>query len=385
MTVHSKIGPSSLHRLLNCPASYKLSQKYPAGGSSFYAAEGTVAHSIIETELEDSMVSGVPKPGTIIEEEGHQIIVDDEMISGVEQMIAFCDPLKEGADLIWVEARVDLGSLWNGKPPEPIFGTVDFAAYDKDNDVLYVVDFKYGRIPVSPFDNPQAMAYALGACFQMGRFPKHVVMVIIQPRGKDNNAVKISNITGLDLRLWADEVLKPGVDACFRQDAGFATGDHCRFCPAKIDCPALYALAKKASRVEFGEMPADPMTYTDAQLGETLDQIEILSWWFEQVRAEASGRIEKGRTVPNWKLVPKRAMRKWEEGAEEHLLADGAYYELKPKSPAQVEKIDRKFYQEMVEKGFVSAQSSGTTLTPESDPRQAVKTKSAKEEFGRIE
>ena len=387
MTQHSKIGPSALHRLLNCPASHKLSQKYPKGSSSSYAAEGTVAHGIVENALGDAVIDMRPDVGDVVTEDGHDVIVDQDMLDGADQMIAFCEPLRDEADTYWVEKRVDLGKLWDGNPPEPIFGTVDFAAHNSVEDCLYVVDFKYGRIPVSPFDNPQAFAYALGACYELGRFPASVVIVIIQPRGQDNLPVKMSTITGLDLMMWAHETLKPGVEALFKQDARFATGDHCRFCPAKIDCPALYALAKKTSRVEFGELPPDPVSFSDNELGEVLDSVEVLSWWFQQVRAEASGRIEKGISVPNWKLVPKRANRSWKDAGavEETLEPYGEFFDLKLKSPAQVEKINRNIYERLVEEGMVDKKSSGTTLAPENDPREAAKTKSARDEFGMID
>lgn len=387
MTEHSSIGPSALSRLLNCPASHKLAQKYPPGGSSVYAAEGTVAHGIVENALGDNMIDLRPDVGDIVTEDGHDITVDQDMLDGADQMIAFCEPLRAAAQRYWVEQRVNLENLWGGNPPEPIFGTVDFAAYQKSEDVLYVVDFKYGRIPVSPFDNPQAFAYALGACYELGRFPAHVIIVIVQPRGNDNSPVKIAQIAGLDLMMWAEEVLKPGVDALFSDSAPFATGDHCRFCPAKIDCPALYALAKKTSRVEFGELPPDPMKFTDAELGEILNSVEILGWWFEQVRAEASGRIEKGKPVPNWKLVPKRAMRKWADTRMVEKLLDGNPNAFKSVliSPTQLEKKDPHVYGVLVEEGMVDKTSSGTTLVPDNDPREAAKQRSAREEFGVIE
>jgi hypothetical protein len=348
-----------------------------------YAAEGVVAHGIIEGEL-GAIGYARPAVGDVVTEDGHEITVDQGMLDGVDQMVAFCEPLAKEADQTWVEARVDLGELWAGSPPEPIFGTVDFAAYHPHTDTLYVVDFKYGRLPVSPLDNPQAFAYALGACYELGIFPANVVISIIQPRGKDNNPVKVAHLSGLDLMMWSQDVLKPGVDACFQQAAPFATGDHCRFCPAKIDCPALYELAKKTSRTEFGEIPPDPMTLSDTDLGQILDQIEILGWWFEQVRAEASGRIEKGKSVPNWKLVPKRAMRKWAPGAEDFLEDFDAAWVKKLKTPTQVEKVSKKYYDELVEEGLITKTSSGTTLVPDNDPRDAAKSKRAKDEFDAI-
>ena len=46
-------------------------------------------------------------------------------------------------------------------------------------------------------------------------------------------------------------------------------------------------------------------------LSHALDKAELVVAWVNLVRAEASQRADKGETIPNWKLVPKRAMRKW--------------------------------------------------------------------------
>lgn len=389
MNQHSKIGPSALHRLLACPGSHKLAQTKPHGGSSSYAAQGTVAHTIIEAQLSDDVIqSPAFDVGDVIVEEGHQIVVDEEMLEGVREMVAFCEPLKTNATQHWIEARVDLAPLWDGDPPEPIFGTTDFGAFHAETDTLYVVDFKYGRLSVSPHDNPQAFAYTLGLVFELGHVPANVVVVIIQPRGQDGQTVKMVALSGLDLMIWADTVLKPGVNALFDPNPGLRPGDHCRFCPAKIDCPALYELAQKAARTDFSTLPADPMTFTNDELAHVLNNAEAISLWIDAVRAEASGRIEKGQKLPNWKLVPKRAVRRW---ADEVFVAEvledtpDAWAAPKLKSPTQVEKVDPDAYRRLESVGMVDKSSSGTTLVPDLDPRIAVTNKSAKEEFSAIE
>jgi hypothetical protein len=385
MAEHSVIGPSALHRLLACPASHRLG-KDKERKPSVYAAQGSVAHQIIEGELGTAMIDERPKVGDIITYEGFDIEVDQEMLDGVDQMVAFCEALSQDASREWVEQKVQLAPLWDGEPPEPIFGTVDYAAYVSATDTLYVVDFKYGRLPVHPEDNPQAYAYALGACYELNRFPAHVVIVIVQPRGQDDSAVKVSHITGLDLLMWAKETLKPGVEALFSDTAPFATGDHCRFCPAKINCPALYELAKKTSRTQFTNLPPDPIDFTDEELSEILDNIEVLAGWFEAVRAEASGRLENNKKVPGWKLVPKRAMRKYtdQKVVEQLLDHNSMVWDRKLKSPTQVEKVDPEQYETLVERGLIDKVSSGTTLAPDHDPREAVRGRSGRAVFGKL-
>lgn len=386
MTQHSRIGPSALGRLLACPGSHKLSATKPPGASSSYAAEGTVAHSIIEERLTGTAVLDL-SPGDVITEEGHEVTIDEDLLDGVDQMVRFCEELKEGATKLWIEARVDLAPLWGEDPaPEPFFGTVDFGAYHPATDTLYVVDFKYGRLSVSP-ETPQTRAYALGAVFELGFYPATVVLVIIQPRGQDNQAVKISALTGLDLLMWARETLKPGIEALYGQAPPLVSGDHCRFCPAKIDCPALYALAKEAAKTDFSHIPPDPMTFTDAELAHVLNNAEVIAQWIEAVRAEVSGRIEKGAKVPNWKLVPKRGVRRWSDpkAVESILAAEDWAFAKKLLSPTQIEKAGKDHYDDLVERGFVDKSSSGTTLVPDLDPRVAVAGIAGRDEFSVVD
>jgi Protein of unknown function (DUF2800) len=381
-TVHSAIGPSALGRLLACPGSHRLSRNKPPGASSSYAAQGTVAHALIEGRLAGTAVLE-PDIGDVILEEGFEITVDEDMLEGVEQMVLFCEKLKERATEVWVEARVDLAPLWSPEPPpEAIFGTADFGAYHPDTDTLYVVDYKHGRLSVSA-ETPQTRAYGLGMVYELGFFPTNVVLVIIQPRGQDRDLVKISAMTGLDLWMWALEVLKPGVDALFGSAPVLATGDHCRFCPAKIDCPALHELAKQTARTDFSHIPPDPMTFTPDELAKVLNNAEVIAQWIDAVRAEASGRIEKGVKIPNWKLVPKRAMRRWADPktVEEYLQGTPQAFQSKLRSPTQIEKLDKDAYEDLVEKGFVDASSSGTTLVPDMDPRAAIQNLSGRDEF----
>lgn len=50
-TKHARCSASAAYRWINCPGSVALSDQCPDPGSSSYADEGTVAHSLAELKL----------------------------------------------------------------------------------------------------------------------------------------------------------------------------------------------------------------------------------------------------------------------------------------------------------------------------------------------
>ena len=67
---------------------------------------------------------------------------------------------------------------------------------------------------------------------------------------------------------------------------------------------------------------------------------------------------------------------------------DGTNFDYSNDAPglrAEIEKLNPEVYQEVLELGYVTQQSSGTTLVPDHDPRTAVKGRSGREDFDVIE
>ena len=103
--------------------------------------------------------------------------------------------------------------------------------------------------------------------------------------------------------------------------------------------------------------------------------------------AHAHQEALAGRSPTGWKLVAKRAMRKWKSEDEVAAslsltfdLEDDQIFDKKLRSPAQVEKLLPKDKRADMD-AFVTKESSGLVLVAESDPRQPAKPDAA-EEFG---
>jgi hypothetical protein len=232
MTAHSLLGASGSYRWLACSGSYALSKTAPHRPSSIYAATGTLAHTHIEeaakagkTELDPGVL------GEMWQVEGHIGVIDQDFIDGVNVMLAYIN-----VDATWkkIEFRVSLDQYFARRaPPTPLFGTVD-AALLHNRETLEIVDYKNGAgVLVSPVENPQLLYYAAGVMLQLPRAQRELVQVIkltiVQPHAAGVAPIRSWEISPVDLLLWIDDVLVPGVDACAKPDAPLNAGKWCRF------------------------------------------------------------------------------------------------------------------------------------------------------------
>lgn len=358
MSAHSHIGASSMSRWSKCPGSVRLSRGIESV-SSKYAEEGTLAHEIAADLLlgRDSKVKATDEMMEAI------CVYVDEVDSLVGTIANF---------IIEVEKKFDLSSVHPG-----LFGTADCVVYDPNKKKLYVYDYKHGAgISVEVENNSQLMYYGLGALISMNVPCEEVELVIVQPRcPHPTGKIRRWCFPAIDLIDFQAD-LKEFAEATEKEDAAIVPGDHCRFCPAAAICPALHEKALSQAKVEF----QPNCSYDPAKLGETLSWVETLEAWGKQVREFAYREAMHGRVPPGFKLVQKRATRKWksdEETTAQKLSATfgleaAELYTTDLKSPAQIEKfLDREGKNALED--FTIKESSGLTLASIDDPREAQK------------
>ncbi len=372
---HATLGASTANRWMSCPGSVALSQGMPTT-SSIYAEEGTAAHALAELSLRQG-VDPHTYVGTTIE----GVEVDDDMADNVGVYVDYVNSIiaEVGPGRWHVEQRFNLAVL---NPPAPMFGTADFVAYQEENRSLHVVDLKYGQgVVVEVKGNKQLRYYALGAVLANNSSAiDNVVIHVVQPRAlHPDGFIRSETITYEELIGFAGELL----DAARRTqdpDAPLVTGSHCKFCPAIAICPAKYEEAQAIAQTEFSAMPVavppDPRTLPPEVLADVLAKAPILDAWLTAMRAEAQRRLAHGDEVPGFKLVAKRAVRKFVRPveAEEYLKASGfddeEIVERKLKSPAQIEKLFPK--KKMPSDLQTVKVSSGYSMVPEHDKREAI-------------
>lgn len=352
---HSKIGASSMYRWSKCPGSVRLSKDVNSV-SSKYAEEGTKAHELAA----DILLHGT-----------HFSSADPEMLSAVQVYVDFVIKHHDETSKLYVEHRFDLSSLYPG-----LFGTADAVIYQSSNKNLMVVDYKHGQgLAVEVEKNSQLMYYGLGALLSFGFPCETVELVVVQPRcPHPDGPIRRWKINSVELIDFAADLVA-FAKATEGLNAPLVPGDHCHFCPAAGFCPEIHKKAISLAQEEF----RTDLSYDPQKLSEVLSWVPALKSWCNTVTEFAYNEANAGRVPPGFKLVEKRATRKWisEESASEFLINAGlsteAIYEMSLVSPAMAEKLlDAANKKKMAE--VVVSVSSGTTLVPDTDKRQPAKT-----------
>lgn len=373
---HAKLGASVAPRWLACPGSIRLAGEQE-NIQTEYALAGQAAHAVgqmaLERKVEPDMWLGL----TV-----ERVEVDEEMVEAVKVYTDHCRSIV--ATTHWIEHKFSLADL---NPPGPMFGTADYVAYDGLRRLLTVVDFKYGQgVVVEAKGNKQLRYYALGAALTLGKdHPIETVrMTIVQPRASHSDGViRSEEIDYLEILAFAGELMD-GARATLKPDAPLHAGSHCRFCPASATCPEQRKQVQALAQVTFEAMPLDvpptPDSLPPEVFSDILSKLHILEDWGKAMRAEALRRLEAGIEVPGFKIVAKRATRRWvsEKTVDDWFHNEGyddeELWDKKLKSPAQLEKLVGK---KNLPAELVESKSSGFTLAPAADKRPALPTGAA--------
>lgn len=375
---HATYSASGSERWLKCPGSINLSAKAPEPPESKYALEGTKAHACLELLLknrgEDEALELARKtfPSEMV---GYAL----DAVAYIEERLAE----RPGAELL-VETEVDSSYFtMSGQ-----FGTLDVAIVE-DFGRLIIMDYKYGAghavDPEGPDGrgNSQLVYYALGLSYLFNHNFAEVELVVIQPRAfhESGNTTRSHVMSMGELLAWR-QVFRDGVMASGPNDAPLAAGSWCKWCPAGVICPKLKGDALRDAQVAFSdegglEAAPEPRMIRLPDLGTILDGCDKLEAWIEKVRQHAYGVLERGGSIPGYKLVAKRPYRKWTDGAaDEAFKRFGASVLAPPKliAPGQFkERLGKKdaAVVAFLERHTVS-ESSGATLVRDGDKRSPV-------------
>jgi len=349
--VHSEIGASKADRWIPCPGSRRMCRGRKRQPQE-WMAEGTVAHHIAELCLKSGDGPGI-FVGQMFQQDGFEIEVTEEMAEAVRVYVrAIRLDVEEmiGATLL-IEERFHLASYH-----EDLFGTCDAIIIDHLGGRMKVYDFKYGAFkPVQVEDNPQLKIYGLGALarFDEDKVLSTVELCIVQPRALHKDGpVRTWATDASELLMWADYDLVPAVKATEDPNAPLALGEWCNWCDGKDVCPAMRKRVSEVVDLDFdGSLPAVKEAalppaegMTPEQKAKVLEYKPMIEKWLSAVYESAKDDLRVNPdAIPGLKLVEGRANRKWIEDFEEKngalfQLLKQDLYDVKPKSPAQMEK-----------------------------------------------
>lgn len=358
---HSAIvGGSSAARVINCPGSVKLSKDIPKRPSSQAANRGTLLHEAIAKHL-----AGVPKEKLVnVFNYAGITLTDDLWAEKIDVALSYLAEIDPNNEMEFIEeVTVDFGDYLPG-----VFGSVDLIGrLDKK---VIMLDWKFGDgVIVNAENNYQLLFYAAAAL----RTPKlkwvfegaeDLELIIVQPPSIRRWSTTFDRVKQFEMELVT--ALKDAES----DNPTLKTGSHCRWCPAKLSCPAMNELVVDKPKALSKDL--NPVF-----IAECLDKLEAIDAWVKELKSMALETLEGGGVIPGYKLVSKRAARSWtdEEGAKNELIKLGLKEEdiiqASLISPAEADKILKK-KKLSLPKDIVVAISSGSTVVPESDPRPSL-------------
>ena len=406
---HSNIvGGSTAARVIACPASVKRLWELPDDDAPGEAAEiGTACHEAMEYWLtQDPDWDTNQLKGMVFN--GYEITPDlyvDNLVPAIDAFNHWCELAShEGGFDFAIEESVEI----MGMPCDDVRGTCDIVGRTKRRSVVW--DWKFGFNKVDPVENKQGMFYACGAMDCMpDLFEKSddwpVEIVICQPSDPDEK-------TGYAYKRWSTTVgriheFRQELEAAVRDALGdnpkCVRGPHCRFARCKTICPLhvapmarMLALQDAMPKlIETAEStpdkPGDMARVGQAQetlaafYGEAMEVADAVEAWIKEVRAQVHARLEAGMPVVGYKLVPKRANRKFvdelkaERGLRKLGLNKKDVYDNVLISPAEAErrikakgiKLTAAQKEELAK--LCPSISSGNTVGAWDDPRPAIR------------
>lgn len=255
---HHDFSPSRLEQFRICPGSYVMQQGLSEIESE-WSKEGTLLHNAVATGNMDGL--------------------NDEQREVVERCLNFWDSLVHDDDEVLVEQKF---SVYDTDGSELTYGFIDLCIFNQETSELLVVDWKYGYIPVNDVKcNIQLATYALAAMQKFG--VSKCKCFVFQPRIKKSSHYTFTNPDAI--RQNIKSIIAKARDSKIVLNA---QQEACRYCNARLACPAF--------RVEFQKLSASKGDYdlTDTNTLEKLyDATKNVKTFISEIERMVKQTIEE--------------------------------------------------------------------------------------------
>ncbi len=358
--LHLPYGGSTASRSINCPGWLKKSEGVPHRSAGPAAIAGSMHHEVMEKCQRDE-TTPEQHLGLVYKEDGVELEFSDDDLTLSE--IAYAATNKKldelDIDILMVEPFVQL-------IPGLAGGSIDLLGLSADGKRLLVLDYKFGKGAVEVKENYQLLFYALCASVDPAtcdllKNVETLDLVVIQPQLKG----------GVFHWSCAAGKLKPfhkKFKAAMKSDKVVA-GDHCRYCPSEPFCDV------KRKRIRSANVLGARL---QEELQASADMVAEVEQWVKSTHEEMYLQMTRGVTIEGWKIVEKRATRKWidETHATAALLDAGidpkVFTKTTTMTAPQTETALKKAKIEFDLDELIEKKSSGTTMAPVTDDREAV-------------
>lgn len=365
---HARLSASRTSQFFECTGSVHLAEYFEEEDSE-YSSEGTIAHDVGEKCLREGtdpiMEAADPKMGEAV-----QMYVDY-----VRELQAQSDGHLE------IEMKIESNEFG------PDFGGHADAVVIGENG-LHVVDYKHGvGIAVDIEGNTQLLYYAFGV---LASYPRDeidpdmpVFITIVQPRGfHPDGPIRTEELSAGEVIAWGYDELLPAMRRVDEEPDIYRTGEHCRFCPAKLVCPAMKQLEEDIMALDVEELEG----MSDEDLSERYEKSKAIHMLLKAIHGECFKRAKEGAPVPGTKLVYGRSSRDWKDEnaikAVVEKFGEDAFTDPRIKSPNQIEDLPggKAFVKE-----YGYKKKGGPTLVAEDAKGEVYKVQKAGAAFASIE
>ena len=295
------ISMSVLDRLERCPPSGilpRVTEELPETGA---AARGIAIHRFVE------LVANVGREKALeaLAESPHAAELEGIDLATLPHV----DPETGDAELSFAylpetgAARAlgkGLGRDYGKATREELVGTADWVGLDERKRVV-VLDLKTGRAPLrSPRDSLQLLAYATAGA-HLFAVDGAVVGWLRGPDQTGEFTLSLEELDEFDLyaaRLRIRDVLR-AVQASTRESP-LHIGTHCRYCPAKLRCPAQAELVRELAMVgetdiRVADLSPERLPQAFLQLERLEDLVKVMRERMEEIARSHPIELPDGR------------------------------------------------------------------------------------------
>ena len=283
---------SQINLYKNCPGAGGLISQMGDGELSESQEEGILAHATVFALAKKEE----PPIGATLEMIEHATAY----LTSLEPLLANPDIFKEFESPVTLYIEHD----------RVVSGIADFIAYDEENRLVIVHEYKYGHVPVNAEYDLQTVIYA-SAAYPMA---EKVIVSIEQPRSfGETKSIKVYEGEGYrKIQIFARGVM---FDAA-QENAALRTGAHCANCPVRFNCPALREkVLQLTTAVESYTMNLAQDTEKTAQELSFLSRIkELLDIRINAIKDDFTQRITRGERVPGYLIKNASTRLEWSVG-----------------------------------------------------------------------